>query len=233
MLMFNEKVNTNDNEKFVSSINLFSTLWPALFHKKPFYVVPWCSRYHYCTTSFNKVSTQVLRRLKSCSRCVGDSRWWEFLTIVPAWNKAKRCSSVNHTTKTIHHHHHNQGLLSDFVFFTSQKNFFRNYRNNKSNIQLLNELNFCPGAVKRLINKSKSNYYERIANKLNNLQRNRNSKPCWSLLCFLKYFFKCFLNNNKITLTELFSSFSLKQCFLINNGSILPTHEITYHTWDL
>ena len=33
------------------------------------------SSYHYCTTSFNKASTQVLRRLKSCSQRVGDSRW--------------------------------------------------------------------------------------------------------------------------------------------------------------
>ena len=77
-------------------------------------------------------------------------------------------------------------------FLQVKKNFFRNYRNNKSNIQLLNELNFCPRAVKRLINKSKSNYYERIASKLNNLQRNRNSKPYWSLLCFLKIFLNVF-----------------------------------------
>ena len=26
--------------------------------------------------------------------------------MVPAGNKAKRLSSVSHTTKTIHHHHH-------------------------------------------------------------------------------------------------------------------------------
>ena len=26
--------------------------------------------------------------------------------MVPSENKAKRLSSVNHTTKTIHHHHH-------------------------------------------------------------------------------------------------------------------------------
>ena len=53
--------------------------------------------YHYCTTSF-------LRRFKPCSRCVGDSRWWG--SVVPAGNKDKRLSSVNHTTKTIHHLHH-------------------------------------------------------------------------------------------------------------------------------
>ena len=28
------------------------------------------------------------------------------LTMVPTGNKAKRLSSVNHITKTIHHHHH-------------------------------------------------------------------------------------------------------------------------------
>ena len=31
--------------------------------------------------------------------------------MVPAGNKAKRLSSVNHTTKTIHHHHHHQRTL--------------------------------------------------------------------------------------------------------------------------
>ena len=35
-----------------------------------------------------------------------NSRWWESLTMVPAGNKDKRLSLVNHTTKTIHHHHH-------------------------------------------------------------------------------------------------------------------------------
>ena len=68
-------------------------------------VVPWCSGYRYCTTSFNKAWTQVLRRFKSCSRHVGDSWWWGSLTMVPAENKAKGLSSVNHTTKTIHCHH--------------------------------------------------------------------------------------------------------------------------------
>ena len=65
-----------------------------------------CSGYHHCTTSFNKAWTQVLRRFKSCSRRVGDSRWWGSLTVVLAGNKAKRLSSVNHITKLIHHHHH-------------------------------------------------------------------------------------------------------------------------------
>ena len=59
---------------------------------------------HYYTTSLNKAWTQVLRRLKSCSWCVGNSRWWGSLTMVLAENRAKRLSSVNHNTKTIHHH---------------------------------------------------------------------------------------------------------------------------------
>ena len=58
-------------------------------------VAPWCSGYDYCTTSFNKAWTQVLRRLKSCSRRVRDSRWWGSRTMVPAGNQAKRLSSVN------------------------------------------------------------------------------------------------------------------------------------------
>ena len=37
---------------------------------------PWRSGYHYCTTSFKKVWTQALRRFKSCSPRVRDSRWW-------------------------------------------------------------------------------------------------------------------------------------------------------------
>ena len=35
---------------------------------------------------------------------VRNSRWWGSLTRVPAGNKAKGLSSVNHTTKTIHHY---------------------------------------------------------------------------------------------------------------------------------
>ena len=53
-----------------------------------FNIAPWRSGYHYGTTSFNKVWTQILRRLKPCSRRVRDLRWWESLTMVPAGNKA-------------------------------------------------------------------------------------------------------------------------------------------------
>ena len=82
--------------------NIHLHLWNSIAEMM---VVPWCSGYHYCTASFNLVWTQVLRRFKPCSQRVGDSRWWGSLTMVPAGNKAKHLSSVNHTTKTIHHHH--------------------------------------------------------------------------------------------------------------------------------
>ena len=36
--------------------------------------------------------------------------------MVPAGNKAKRLSSVNHTTKTIYHHHHNHHWIFLGVF---------------------------------------------------------------------------------------------------------------------
>ena len=57
---------------------------------------------------------------------------------------------------------------------------FKNYRKKKTNLQLLNKLNFLPERLNDLITISKNNYYERMANKLNNLQRN--SKAYSSLL---------------------------------------------------
>ena len=71
-----------------------------------FIVVPWCSCYHHCTSSFHNAWTQVLCRFKSCSWHIKDLRWWRSLAMVPAGNKAKRCSLVSHTAKIIHHHHH-------------------------------------------------------------------------------------------------------------------------------
>ena len=56
---------------------------------------------------------------------------------------------------------------------------------NKTNIQLLNKLNFLQEYLKGLIIKLKNNYYKSMTNKLNNLQRN--FKPYWSILkCFFK-----------------------------------------------
>ena len=85
-----------------------------------------------------------------------------------------------------------------------------------------------------LITKSKFYYYERMANKLNNLQRN--TKPYWSLL-------KCLLNNKTVPLIpplfhgnkfvtnflEKAELFNTKQCSLINNASTLPT-QVQYLT---
>ena len=68
--------------------------------------------------SLNKTSTQVLRRFKSCSQRVGDSRWWESPTMVPAGNKADCLSSVNHTTKTIHQHSSLLFLFYNVGFWT-------------------------------------------------------------------------------------------------------------------
>ena len=58
---------------------------------------------------------------------------------------------------------------------------FKNYRKNKTNLQLLNKLNFLQERLNGLITISKNNYYERVANKLNNLQ---------SMLVPIKMFFK-------------------------------------------
>ena len=56
-------------------------------------------------------STKPELRFKSCSRRVGDSRWWRSLTMVPAGNNAIRLSAVNLATKTILHYHHHQRTI--------------------------------------------------------------------------------------------------------------------------
>ena len=61
----------------------------------------------------------------------------------------------------------------------------------KSNSQLLSRLNLLQEQLYLLINKSKQNYYSRVASKLTNVQIN--SKTYWSLL-------NSFLNNKKIPL---------------------------------
>ena len=43
--------------------------------KDPIKHLQWCSGYHYCTASFNKDCSQVLRRFKLCLRRVGDLLW--------------------------------------------------------------------------------------------------------------------------------------------------------------
>ena len=84
-------------------------------------VAPWCSGYYYCTISFNKAWTLVLRRFKSYSRRVGDSRWWGTLTMVPAGNKAKpfRHSTIPQNNSSIH--------FRNFPKFESKRNLVQNY----------------------------------------------------------------------------------------------------------
>ena len=56
--------------------------------------------YHFgSVTLFIKAWIQVLPKFKSCSRHVGDLRWWRSLTNVSAGNKTKCLSSVNHSAK--------------------------------------------------------------------------------------------------------------------------------------
>ena len=76
-----------------------------------------------------------------------------------------------------------RGLTLGLSLNYRPKKFFKNYGKSKSNIQLLNKLNFLQERLNGLITKSRNNYYERMTNKLNKLQGN--SKPYWSLLkCF-------------------------------------------------
>ena len=108
----------------------------------------------------------------------------------------------------------------------------KSYQRFKSNSQLLSKLNLLQEQLYFLINKSKQNYYSRVASKLTNVQRN--SKTYWSLL-------NRFLNNKKIPLipplfhenkfvtdfkekAELFNAFFAKQCSLIKNSSKLSSH---------
>ena len=62
-------------------------------------VTPWCSGYHYCTTSFNKAWAKVLYRFKSCSWRVRDFEIVRISDNGLAGNKAKRLLLINHFTK--------------------------------------------------------------------------------------------------------------------------------------
>ena len=108
---------------------------------------------------------------------------------------------------------------------------FNRYRNNSSNLELKRHLKFLQENLNTSIESSKQRYYSRIANKLNNTQKN--SRSYWSLM-------KIFLNNKKIPLipplfyenrfitdfrgkSELFNCFFSEQCSLLANHSKLPT----------
>ena len=65
----------------------------------------WLSLLHsFIQLSLNSGSAQVQTLLAACPR-------FAMVRISDNGNKAKRLSSVNHTTKTIHHHHHHQKAL--------------------------------------------------------------------------------------------------------------------------
>ena len=66
---------------------------------------------------------------------------------------------------------------------------YKNFRKDRNNTQLLRKLEHLQNCLNNSINSSKHNYYLRMANKLNNIQKS--SKAYWSLL-------KSFLNNKKI-----------------------------------
>ena len=85
---------------------------------------PWFSGHHYSTTSFNEAWTQVLRTFISCSWCVRDSRWWGSLRMVPAKNKRKRLSSINHSTKTTHHLYQKTRIYTAQNIWFPIKDFF-------------------------------------------------------------------------------------------------------------
>ena len=121
LLRFHEKIlsaNTFRKDILVSELDRKHKKWRKLKKYKKtskYMAITWCSGYHSCATLFNKAWTQILRRFKCCSRRVGDWRWWGSLTMFPTGNKAKRLSSVNHTTKTIHHSSSYPGTASGFI----------------------------------------------------------------------------------------------------------------------
>ena len=64
------------------------------------------------------------------------------------------------------------GLTLKLSLLHAKSKVSKNYRKNKSNIDLLNKLNFLQKRLNNLITKSKNNLYERMTNRLNKFQRN-------------------------------------------------------------
>ena len=109
---------------------------------------------------------------------------------------------------------------------------YKNFRKDRNYTQLLRKLEHLQNRLNNSIDSSKHNYYLRMANKLNSIQKS--SKAYWSLL-------KSFLNNKKIPVippilhnnalvtdfkkkAELFNSHFANQCTSINNNSTLPVN---------
>ena len=109
---------------------------------------------------------------------------------------------------------------------------YKNFRKDCNNTQLLRKLEHLQNRLNNSIDSSKHNYYLRIADKLNSIQKS--SKAYWSLL-------KSFINNKKISIippilhnnalvtdfkkkAELFNYYFANQCTLINSNSTLPVN---------
>ena len=114
---------------------------------------------------------------------------------------------------------------------------FKNYRNNKGNIDLKCRLKYLQTCLNASIEVAKEKYYHNTVNKLMNTQKN--SKVYWSLL-------KLFLNGKKTPnipplfyenrfmtdfkeKAQLFNIFFSKQCSLIPNNSSLSA-DVNYIT---
>ena len=106
---------------------------------------------------------------------------------------------------------------------------YKNFRKDRNNIHLLRKLEHLQNRLKNSTHSSKHNYYLRMANKLNNIQKS--SKAYWFLS-------KSFLNNKKISIippilhnnafetdfkkkADLFNSYFANQCTWINSNSTL------------
>ena len=109
---------------------------------------------------------------------------------------------------------------------------YKNFRKDRNNTQPLRKLEYLQNRLNNSIDSSKHNYYLRMVNKLNSIQKS--SKAYWFLL-------KSFLNNKKIAIippvlhndsfvtdfkkkAELFNFYFANQCTLIDSNSTLPVN---------
>ena len=75
----------------------------------------WLGLAYHVTSQLHSTELKFWSRFKSCYQRVWDLRWWESLTVIPAWNKTLRLSLVNHTTESNHHHYCHLIALKAFV----------------------------------------------------------------------------------------------------------------------
>ena len=89
---------------------------------------------------------------------------------------------------------------------------FKTYRKNRTNLQLLNKLNFLQERLNGLITISKNNYYERMTNKLNNLHRNS----------------KAYCKSKKLTAKQKLESIQYRACLAITDVIRGTSREMIY-----